>query len=140
MSILAIPLANPNLSEISLLLKSNSVRLVFASRPSIKALASVVPILPHLKFIYSKTCLKRPLKRRPKLVFKTNYHLMQVKSIAECSLEHSGQKYCRMLPREHSAILSTCIKPTYIFKNFVLSIFEWPLKTGFTVGQVKHNL
>ena len=35
--------------------------------------------------MYSKTCLKRPLSKRPKLVFKTNYHLMQVKSIAECS-------------------------------------------------------
>ena len=34
---------------------------------------------------YSKTCLKRPLKRRPKLVSKTDYCLMQVKSIAECS-------------------------------------------------------
>ena len=35
---------------------------------------------------YSKTCLKRPLsKRRWKFVFKTNYRLMQDKSIAECS-------------------------------------------------------
>ena len=38
-----------------------------------------------------------------------------------------------MLQREHFAILSTCIKLTFIFKTFVLSIFEWPLKTGFTV-------
>ena len=35
--------------------------------------------------------------------------------------------------REHSAILSTFIKLPFIFKTFVLSIFEWPLKTGFTV-------
>ena len=35
--------------------------------------------------IYSKTCLKPPLSKRPKLVFKTNYRLIQVKSIAECS-------------------------------------------------------
>ena len=34
---------------------------------------------------YSKTCLERPLKKKLKLVFKTDYHLMQVKSIAECS-------------------------------------------------------
>ena len=47
---------------------------------------------------YSKTCLKRPLKRRAKFVFKTDYHLMQVKSIAECS------------KGEHSAILLTCIE------------------------------
>ena len=36
-------------------------------------------------------------------------------------------------PREHSAICSTFIKPPFVFKTFVLSIFEWPLKTGFTV-------
>ena len=35
--------------------------------------------------------------------------------------------------REHSAILSTFIKLPFVFKTFVLSIFEWPLKTGFTV-------
>ena len=35
--------------------------------------------------VYSKTCVKRPLSKNHKLVFKNNYHLMQVKSIAECS-------------------------------------------------------
>ena len=44
---------------------------------------------------YSKTCLKRPLKKKTKkaatqkedqkLVFEIDYCLMQVKSIAECS-------------------------------------------------------
>ena len=34
---------------------------------------------------------------------------------------------------EHSAIRSTFIKLPFVFKTFVLSIFEWPLKTGFTV-------
>ena len=33
----------------------------------------------------------------------------------------------------HSAILSTFIKLPFVFKTFVLSRFEWPLKTGFTV-------
>ena len=60
------------------------------------------------------------LKKDRKLVFKTNYHLMQVKSIAECS-------------REHSAILSTFIKLPFVVKTFVLSIFEWPFYTDFTV-------
>ena len=36
-------------------------------------------------------------------------------------------------PREHSAILSTFIKLPFVFKTFVSSMFEWPLKTGFTV-------
>ena len=41
---------------------------------------------------------------------------------------NAGQKYW-----EHSAILSTFIKLPFVIKTFVLSIFEWPLKTGFTV-------
>ena len=45
---------------------------------------------------------------------------MQVKSIAECS-------------REHSAILLTFIKLPFVNKTFVLSIFEWQFYTGFTV-------
>ena len=50
-----------------------------------------------------KPALSRHSKRRPKLVFKTDYRLMQVKSIAECS------------------------------KGLWFVYFEWPLKTGFTV-------
>ena len=38
-----------------------------------------------------------------------------------------------MLHREHSAILSTFIKLPFVIKIFVLSIFEWPFYTGFTV-------
>ena len=48
-----------------------------------------------------------------------------------------GKKYYRMLQGEHSAILSTFIKIQIAIKVFVLSIFEWPLKTGFTVS-VEH--
>ena len=44
--------------------------------------------------LYSKTCLKRPLKRRRKLGFKTDYRLMQVKSIAGC-LWNLGQWFRR---------------------------------------------
>ena len=39
---------------------------------------------------------------------------------------------------EHSTILSTCIKLPFVIKTFVLSIFEWSLKTGFTVFE--HNI
>ena len=38
-----------------------------------------------------------------------------------------------MLQGEHSAILSTFMKLPFVNKIFVLSIFEWLLKTGFTV-------
>ena len=41
-------------------------------------------------------------------------------------------------PRENSAILSTVMKLPFVFKAFVLSIFEWPLKTGFTVVKFKN--
>ena len=38
-----------------------------------------------------------------------------------------------MLQGEHSAILSIFIKLPFVNKIFVLSIFEWPFYTGFTV-------
>ena len=53
-------------------------------------------------------------KEDQKLVFKTDYRIMRVKSIAECIL--------------HSAILSTFIKLPSVIKTFVLSIFEWSLR------------
>ena len=73
--------------------------------------------------MYSKTCLKRPLSKRPKIGFQDQLPL------------NAGQKYCRMLPLEHSAILSTFIKlhVPFVIKIFVLSIFVWPRKTGYTV-------
>ena len=46
---------------------------------------------PFFLIVYSKTCLKRPLSKRQKIVcfifkiIKTDYRIMQVKSIAECS-------------------------------------------------------
>ena len=55
-------------------------------------------------------------KEDQKLPFKTNDRLMQVNALLE-----------------HPAILSTFIKLPFVIKIFVLSIFEWPLKTGFTV-------
>ena len=39
-----------------------------------------------------------------------------------------------MLPLEHSAILLTCIKQESVLKTNFGLLFEWPLKTGFTVS------
>ena len=72
-------------------------------------------------FMYNNTCLKRLLSKRAKIGFQDQLLL------------NAGQKYCRMLQAEHSAILSTFIKLPFVIKIFVLSIFEWPLLTGFTV-------
>ena len=70
---------------------------------------------------YSKTCQKRPLKRTPKIGFQYRSSL------------NRGQKYCRMLQGEHSAILWTFIKLQFPIKSLVMSIFKWPLKTDLTV-------
>ena len=68
---------------------------------------------------YSITCVKRPLSIRLKTGFQDQSSL------------NAGQQYCRMLQGEHSAILSTFIKLPFVFKIFVLSVFEWPFYTGF---------
>ena len=70
---------------------------------------------------YSKTCVKRPLSKRLEIGFQNQLSL------------NAGQNYCRMLLLEHSAILSTFIKLPFVIEIFVLSIFEWPFYTGFTV-------
>ena len=67
--------------------------------------------------LYSKTCLKWPLSRRPQIGFQDQLSL------------NAGQKYCRMLQGEHSAILSTFIKLSFVIRIFILSIFEWRLYT-----------
>ena len=67
---------------------------------------------------YGKTCFQRLLKKRPKIGF---HDLI----MAKCR--------SKLLQNEHSAIILTCIKLPIVIKIFVFSIFEWPLKTGFTV-------
>ena len=64
--------------------------------------------------------IKTATLKRPEMVFKTEYRLMQVKILLEC----------------HSAIISTLIKLPVVIKTFDLSIFEWPFYTGFTVYEI----
>ena len=71
--------------------------------------------------LYSKTCVKRPLSKRQKIGFEDQLSL------------NAGHKYCRMLQGEHSAILLTFITLPFVIKIIVLSIFERPFYTGFTV-------
>ena len=73
---------------------------------------------------YCKTCVKLPLSKRPKFSFQDPLSL------------NAGQKYCRMLQVEHSAILLTFIELTIVIKIFVLSFFEWPFYTGYTVARI----
>ena len=44
-----------------------------------------------------------------------------------------------MLQGEHSAIFSTFIKLPFVIKIFILSIFEYSLKTGLTVYEQKES-
>ena len=69
-------------------------------------------------YIYSKK--NDHSQKDQNLVFKTNYCLMQVKSIAECSKGSILQYFRPSL--------------SYIFfiKIFALSIFEWPFTKCFT--------
>ena len=71
--------------------------------------------------MYSKPVLNGHSQKDQKLGFKTNYRLMQVKSIAECSNGSILQYFQPSLSYHLS------------FRIFVLSTFEWLLKTGFTV-------
>ena len=71
---------------------------------------------------FSKTCVKRPHSKRPKIGFQDQFSL------------NVGPKYCRMLQGEHSAVLLTFIKLPFAIWTFVLSIFEWPLYTGLTTA------
>ena len=60
-----------------------------------------------------KPVLNGHSKRRLNIGFNTDYRLMQVKTIAECSK-------------------GTFIKLPFFIKIFVLSIFDWLLRIGFT--------
>ena len=66
--------------------------------------------------MYSKTCLKRPLKKKTIIGFQDPLSL------------NAGQKYCRMLQGEHSAILLTRIKLPFVIQIFVLSILRGCLR------------
>ena len=76
---------------------------------------------------YSKTHLKRPLKKKTKNCF------------SRPIIDYRRSKVLQNALREHSAILSTFIKLPFVIKIFVLSIFEWPLETGFTVCTVSEH-
>ena len=78
-------------------------------------LNTILMIIPNAV----KPVLSGKSKRKPKIIFQDRLSL------------NAGQKYFRMLLWEQTAILSTFIKLPFANKTFVLSIFEWPLKTGF---------
>ena len=68
-----------------------------------------------------KKTVKWPLSKKPKIGFQDQLSL------------NAGEKYYRILRWEHSAILSIIIKLSFVIKICIVSIFEWPFYTGFTV-------
>ena len=58
--------------------------------------------------MYSKSCVKRLLSKRPKIGFQDQLSL------------NAGQTFCRMIQGEHSAIRSTFIKLPFVI-NIVVS-------------------
>ena len=76
---------------------------------------SAVKMCTYSSFSYSQTCVKRPLSKRPKIDFQDQLSL------------NAAQKY--------SEILLTFIKLPFVIRS-LLSIFEWPFYTRFTVHTV----
>ena len=46
---------------------------------------------------------------------------------------NAGQRYCRLLQGEHSAILQPSLSYRFPLRPLFCLFFKWPLKTGFTI-------
>ena len=100
----------------------NLICLLHAHKNAETCAAACTALCMFYSFLKSivKPVLSGHSKRRPKFGFHDRLSL------------NAGQKYCRLLQGEHSAILSTFIKLPFVNK-ISLVYFDWPLKTGFTV-------
>ena len=76
-----------------------------------KIQASISTVAGKLPFQILEYTVK-PLSKRQKIGFQDQLSL------------NAGQKYCRMLQGEHSAIISTFIKLPFVIKVFVLSFLS----------------
>ena len=76
-----------------------------------------------MHFYTVKPVLSGHSKTRPKIGFQDQLLL------------NAGQKYCRMLKGSILQYFGPSLSYHFVMKIFVLSIFEWPLKTCFTVSK-----
>ena len=88
----------------------------WSQNPSLSCFGKFQPYSTNNIILEKQTNTVKPVltghsKGRPKIVFKTDYHSMQVKNIA-------------------------FIKLPFVSNIFILSNFAWPLKTGFTVVSI----
>ena len=86
-----------------------------------------------LKLPYSKACVKWQLSKKDrKLVFKTNYRLMQVKSIAECS-KGSILQYFRPSLSYYLSLRSFCLFLSgHLTQVFLCIVFVKSKGSGWT--------
>ena len=100
---------------------------VATSRLRDNTFCSAAKISKNIVILYQRRTVKpvlrlrRPLSKRPKIGFQYQSSL------------NAGQMYCRMLQREHSAMLSNFIKLPFVIKIFVLSILSGRFTQVFTV-------
>ena len=80
-----------------------------------------------------KPVLSDQSKRRPKLVFKTDYRLIQAKSIAECSpwsiLQHfrPSLSYHLSLRSLFCLFLSGCLRQVCLYKHYICFLLSFVL-------------
>ena len=94
----------------------------------LSSLAIILLLMRELncfEFNVKRLSLLATQKEDQKLVFKTDYRLMQVKSIAECSLGYSASAFSDNQSSNQFLVF-------FLSEHFGLC-FEWPLKTYFTV-------
>ena len=90
----------------------------------------VFPDQTHF-FVYSKACLKQPLKEDQKLFFKTKYRLMQVRSIAECS----KRAFCNTFDLHKVICPLFCLVLSGCLSQVLLYMYHFESDTVWT----KHN-
>ena len=115
------PLKQISVSQSSMSVSSKSIAhfLNFVFAPENRKQESLTHLIHGMKEMvgrgdfkkYSKTCVRRPLSKIPQISFRDQLSF------------NAGQKYCRMLQGEHSAILLAFIKLPSVIKIFVLFIY-----------------
>ena len=77
--------------------------------------SSLFVVQNEIEIKISKTCVERPLSKRPKMCLQYQLSL------------NAGQKYCRMIPFRPSLSCHLSLRSLFCL------IFEWPFYTGLTV-------
>ena len=91
---------------------SKRPKIGFQDQYCVKKIKQLIKQLISTAKKYIKTYVKWPLSKRPKIGFQDKYCV------------NAGQKYCRMLPLEHSTILLTFNKlPYVILKGLLFCLF-----------------